>query len=120
MHSLNSLKIPDSDIHLYIHSALRTIGLYTSTSIAIILYAIKVKEKENFRGIVTYSTSLLFLTIALGVNLILLYDLNIYFKDHPEEKLIASNLRFIPFLSVLGLLIIYIFTIKSFLDLHKK
>jgi len=101
----------ERDILMFYHTSLRNVALFTSLGLGLQAYSSRIENK--FKSILMYFGYILFLLIALYLNLLLINELNT-FKN--TKKHIENNWIYVPYTTIVFLCIVFASSVPTFLN----
>ena len=104
----------ERDILMFFHTSLRNIALFTSLGLGLQAYSSRIKDK--FKSIIIYFGYILFLLIAVYMNLLLIDELKSFNKT---KKHVENNWIYIPYTTIIFLCIVFVTSIPTFLNKFK-
>jgi hypothetical protein len=101
----------ERDILMFYHTSLRNVALFTSLGLALQAYSSRIENK--FKSIVIYFGYILFLLIAVYMNLLLISEIKSFnnTKQHVENAWI-----YVPYTTIIFLSIVFATSVPTFLN----
>ena len=104
----------ERDILMFYHTSLRNVALFTSLGLGLQAYSSRIKDK--IKSIIIYFGYILFLLIALYMNLLLIDEIKSFNKT---KKHIENTWIYIPYTTIVFLCIVFAFSVPTFLNKFK-
>lgn len=101
----------EQDILMFYHTSLRNVALFTSLGLGLQAYSSRIKDK--FKSIIIYFGYILFLLIAVYMNLLLIDELNSFKKT---KKHIENTWIYVPYTTIIFISIVFATSVPSFLN----
>ena len=101
----------ERDILMFYHTSLRNVGLFTSIGLGLQAYSSRIKDK--FKSIIIYFGYILFLLIAVYLNLLLINEIQTFNKT---KKHVENSWIYVPYTTIVFLCVVFATSVPTFLN----
>ena len=104
----------ERDILMFYHTSLRNVALFTSLGLGLQAYSSRIENK--FKSILIYFGYILFLLIAVYMNLLLIKELKSFNKT---KKHVENSWIYVPYVTIIFLCVVFATSVPTFLNKFK-
>lgn len=101
----------ERDILMFYHTSLRNVGLFTSLGLGLQAYSSRIENK--FKSIVIYFGYILFLLIAVYLNLLLIKEIKTF---NNTKKHVENSWIYVPYTTIVFLCVVFATSVPTFLN----